>query len=321
MLSLVLAASHALTVPSVELTQMLPMLPPMDPGAAATARFRLQGMTLSAPAYLSDLETVAVLDKASGSQFLQMGDDTVARLPGDGAVSTQTAFGAAALAASGGASRKLGCVLMPSDATPAVAPLPLEGAATLTSVGFIAQTSDARLLVGVDDDAAGTTSIICLSADEPPATLLTGVERTVSACVSADERTLYLCHATGITRASLKLDEGACSMPVALPRLDLDGGSTYAVAVDVAGSIYVCSDDGVLLVDDDGDTLMRVTTPSPATGCCFAGKDLSEFLITAGDTVWSIPSNSQGVKPPSPEFLKYMGKLSLADGDFRHVGW
>ena len=48
---------------------------------------------------------------------------------------------------------------------------------------------------------------------------------------------------------------------------------------------------------------------------------MSEFLVTSGDTVWSVQSNSQGVKPPSPEFLEYMDKLSLASGDFRHVGW
>ncbi len=65
---------------------------------------------------------------------------------------------------------------------------------------------------------------------------------------------------------------------------------------------------------------MRVATPEPASGLCFGGPSMSELLVTAGDTLWQVSTNTQGVSPPSPDFVKQMSKLASGD-EFRHVGW
>jgi sugar lactone lactonase YvrE len=57
-----------------------------------------------------------------------------------------------------------------------------------------------------------------------------------------------------------------------------------------------------------------------ASGLCFGGPSLSELLVTAGDTLWSVQTNTQGVSPPSADFMKRMEKMA-AEGEFRHVGW
>ena len=104
----------------------------------------------------------------------------------------------------------------------------------------------------------------------------------------------------------------------------------------------------MLVLDDQGDATMRVPTPQPASGLCFGGAGFSELLITSSSTVWRVPTStqvrmpaharwhplwmhvqrlrglpavlapSQGVQPPSAEFLKMM---DIATTGFRHEGW
>jgi len=88
----------------------------------------------------------------------------------------------------------------------------------------------------------------------------------------------------------------------------------------VSGNLFVGASEGVLVVDDTGDAMMRLPLPLPASGLCFGGPSLSELLVTAGDTLWSVQTNTQGVSPPSADFMKRMEKMA-AEGEFRHVGW
>lgn len=49
----------------------------------------------------------------------------------------------------------------------------------------------------------------------------------------------------------------------------------------------------MLVLDDQGESMMRVVTPQPASGVCFGGTSANELLITAGDAVWSLRTTSQ----------------------------
>lgn len=331
------AAVSRLTPPRMnvaELLQFTPTVPPLAPGTAAVPAFRIEGGALSAPVWLSELSQYAVLDR--GLQVvLRLGSDEPAQALPDAMVAHEPLTGVAvsdpgarsdsrddrilvtALVASGGPARSLRCITV----DPAyLVPVPLEGADALSAVCMLHQVSAARLLVGTDDGR-----LLCLSRDAAPATLLSGVApgALLGACVSSDEKTLYLCGAASVSRCELNLDAGTCSTPAELPQLaaSLAPGSALAgVACDVSGNLYVAASEGVLVVDETGDATMRLPTPVPASGLCFGGGSMSELIVTAGDTLWTVQTSTQGVTPPSADFLKTMEKLA-AEGDFRHVGW
>ena len=97
-------------------------------------------------------------------------------------------------------------------------------------------------------------------------------------------------------------------------------GGVTGVACDVNGNLYVSAASGVLVVDDTGDAMVKQPIPNGASGLCFGGPSFSELFVTSGDFVWRVKTNTQGVSPPSPEFMKQMDKLGTGD-EFRHVGW
>lgn len=312
----------SVTAPTVELLQFLPMLPPLAPGTAASAALSVDGGLLSSPVWMPERGSIALMDR--GRQALLSADaataDVLPSAGGEGVAAHALLGGGALAVASGSALRCL--VLDP----PRPAALPLEGANELSGVGVLCPLSDARLLVGTNDGR-----LLCLSSEDAPATLLTlavggdGPEAGTlrGACVSDDERTLYLCDDLDVYRCGLDLGEGTCTAPEMLPQLEasLGGDSEITgIACDVSGNLYVAATEGVLLVDESGDAMMRIGTPVPATGLCFGGPSMSELLVTAGDTLWRLQTSTQGVKPPSAEFLQYMDKMA-AVGEYRHEGW
>ena len=309
---------NAAAAPAVEILQFLPMLPPLSPGTVASTALRIENGELSAPVWMPDEEAVAFMDR--GQHVLMDRSRNLELLPAatDGAICAHALLGGSMLAACGGAARLLrGVVVEPRS----VAPLPFEGASELSGISTLCPLSDARLLVGTDDGR-----LLCLSEASPPVTLLSGFPAGSlrDACVSTDEKSLYvLCGDASVARCAFDVDAGTCSSPVALPQLAESLGASSVVssiACDVSGNLYVGATEGVLLVDETGDAMIRLPTPAPATGLCFGGTSMSELFVSAGDTIWRVQTSTQGVQPPSPEFLKYMEKLAAA-GDYRHVGW
>ena len=220
-------------VGGVEMLQFSPMLPPIAPGTKVAAMHDSVGNALRAPVWLPELQSVAVLD--GGVQVL---------LPPAGGASAlapvaeaHALVGGSALATiSSGTLR--GVFIDPSSGNPQMVPLALEGAAAVGPVTFVAQVSEGRLLVGVDE-GNGDCSVLCLRSYAPPLTLLTGVSGGVlGACVTDDERSLLLCTAGGVSRCSLDLADGRCSAPEALDA-PTTAGHLSAIAADVAGNVYV----------------------------------------------------------------------------------
>lgn len=328
MLLLVLHPSAvAAAAPVVSLLQFLPMLPPLAPSTEAKAVVSMPGASFSNPVYLPELETLALVDR--GQQVLQTSASTVDALPARDVSSHATLeyvvrakqnkgnddFAIrSALATITGSDRSLQLVLA-NTSPPSIAPIPLEGLESLAPVSCVAQLSSARLLAGTVDG-----QVVLLSPDAPPTPLISGFASPVTAaCLSADERKLYLCSGGSVASANLALDDALCSAPEFLPSLTADS-AVVDVAADVSGNLYVCGKEGVLVVDETGDAMIQVALPQPATGICFGGPSNNELIVTAGDTVWSIKTDTQGAKPASPGFVNMMDKLA-ASGDYRHVGW
>lgn len=169
---------------------------------------------------------------------------------------------------------------------------------------------DAGLGLGLDGERAKKRAA-------PTTTLLTQCGDVRGLCVNEGARRMYLSLADGtlaVTDLDL-LESGTCSPLRQLGMSDTGGG---ALACDCVGNLYLCTPEGVQVFDEEGEPFLQVSTPQPATGCCFGGSGLSLLFITAGDSLWSMECNVQGASPASELLLKQMEKLGEGQ---RHDGW
>ena len=93
---LLLLALPVASVPTVSLLQFLPMLPPVSPGEDAQIAVSVPGSSLSAPVYLPELQTLALIDR--GRQVIQTGASSLDALPGGDDVTTQSLLAGSAIA-------------------------------------------------------------------------------------------------------------------------------------------------------------------------------------------------------------------------------
>lgn len=307
----------AAAAPTVELLQFLPMIPPLAPGTAASAVFRIDGGALSSPVWVAEEQAVAYVDR--GQQALVRPDslESLSMPASDASVSSHALLGGSALATCTGAGRGLRCVVHDPLS---VGSLPLEGAGDVSGVSALCPLSDGRLLVATDDGR-----LQFLSREAPAVTLLEGLPAgsVRGAVASSDEKTLFLLIGNSVAVCKLQLDEGTCSAPQPMMQLGsslADGSVVSDFACDVSGNLYIGASEGVLVVDDTGDAMIKLAFPQPVSGVCFGGRSVSELIVTTGDTLWRIQTSTQGAQPASPGFIKYMDKLAAA-GEYRHEGW
>ncbi len=94
--------------------------------------------------------------------------------------------------------------------------------------------------------------------------------------------------------------------------LDVDPGQrceAKGMCVDQDGRLYVATALGVQVCDQAGRVNFIIPTPKSASDVCFGGKDLGEFFIACGDTVYKRVTKAKGVvsgqmapiKPPAPK--------------------
>ena len=128
------------------------------------------------------------------------------------------------------------------------------GADRMGAASVLVPMSDGRLLAAIGDGA--DSLMLCLSKDEPPLPMLSGVAGIVDACVSSDGQSLYLCTGDAVSRCPIDVETGVCGAPEELPML-AGGTSALAVMVDVNDNLYVCTADGLLIGDEYGDPSRR----------------------------------------------------------------
>ncbi len=276
-----LPAAIAVAAPAVEMLRFLPMLPPLAPGTAAQPLIRLEGGALAAPVWLPELQKYAVLN--DGIQTVVQPETATASALPDAMTSHAHLSGVSvfdpdarsdsrdanilvtALVACDSATRSLRCITVDPSY---LVPVPLEGVADLSALTLVFALSEDRLLVATDDGR-----LLCLSGDEKPATLLTldgdeGPEPGTlrGACVTDDEKTLFLCDDLDVYRCALDLGDGVCSAPAMLPQLEASLGSeseVTGIACDVNGNLYVSASEGVIVVDETGDVRHRDANHRP----------------------------------------------------------
>jgi len=280
---------------------------------------RCEGGNFAAPTWLPTLQGVAVLQEGGQDiQWLLQADGTAVTLAPDGVWAHAALNGGddgdGSVIISGGYGGTMSCVSTEADMLGTALQLPLDVAGGLgSSVMHLMALSNGRLLAGLEDGR-----LLILSVEEEPLTLATGVFNLVGTCMSDDDKNLYLCSNGAMSRCAVDLDAGTCS---AFETLTLDLASEpTCVAIDTSDNLFVGSTDGVTVFSPDGDAVARASTPAPVAGCCFGGLSFSDLYVAAGDTLWRLKTNAQGVRPPSSAFLKQMDKLAAA-GDYVHEGW
>jgi gluconolactonase len=102
-------------------------------------------------------------------------------------------------------------------------------------------------------------------------------------CLSPDGETLYIC--------STKTDERFIS---AYSTVDHQYKGVVAeensdgLEIDPRGRFYLCSREGLLVLDAEGQRLALLPLPKIPANCCWGGKDGRDLLITAREEVYLI---------------------------------
>lgn len=299
--------------PAAVLQALRPMVPPIAPGAAATLVLQREN-DIDSLAWLTSPPSLALV--SGGRPFIcdpRPSRRSVNPLPQAAATTSRLA----ALDESHIACcTAKGVIAMPTSPPKAFAqaPAPLLGALGLGAARCAVPARGGRLLVASGD------AVVLLRPEAPPCPLMRGElpAATVSLAISDDARTLHLCTATGVARAALDLDAATAAPAERVPELAFRGGA--ALAVDVDGSLFVATADGLLVSDEEGEVLLTMPTPSPASDLCFGGQQGSELFFSTGTQLWSVPTSTRGVRPPSAAFLRAIDKQTAA-GEFRHAGW
>ena len=303
----------------VLMQRFLPTLPCINPQTAAEKLKCVDGGTLVSPVWL--LPTLAEPDRGllaladRGKQLQWDGDMQQPSLAVLGQCFSGTfhasEFGAAAesLAALVGDTPRLVTSLGQtlSDGEPQLLVATAGG-----SVLWIGDKDrgDAGLGLGLDGERAKKRAA-------PVTPLLSQCGDVRGLCINEGARRMYLSLADGtLAVADLDLlESGTCSPLRQLGTSDTGGGP---LTCDCVGNLYLCTPEGVQVFDEEGEPFLQVSTPQPATGCCFGGSGLSNLFITAGDSLWSMECNVQGAMPASELLLKQMEKLGEGQ---RHDGW
>jgi gluconolactonase len=67
------------------------------------------------------------------------------------------------------------------------------------------------------------------------------------------------------------------------------------MTIDDAGNVYLTRGRAVLVFAKDGKKVATIDVPEGCTNVCFGGKDRSALFITAGTSLYSIPTKVKGV--------------------------
>jgi len=294
----------------VSLLQFLPMMPPVGTGPQGDCIVRVEGGMLQDPVWLPEYGQLRLIDRTRRSQLIWSVDGSITSGVGPAGVS-MAAIGPSELVVC--TESRLSSLDLATDTWTA---LDYGESVGLPPPRLLAP-GGGRQLICVFDEPDGSCNVVCLG-DGAPQQLLYDSKQITAICV--EECTLLLSSGTSVYRAFLSQDMTKCSRLVEL--LSTSPSQAGQIATDIQNQIYVCTDDGVKVFDSDGNALLMMHTPSPATGCCFGGAGLTMLFVTTHEQVWRVKTNVQGAPPPpSEEFLHKIDILARANGDGRHMGW
>lgn len=124
-------------------------------------------------------------------------------------------------------------------------------------------------------------------------------------CFSPDESILYVVESRGEpNRKILAFDVGGDGTTIANKRVHIDagpGGTPDGMRCDIDGNLWCgwgmgsAELDGVLIYAPDGTKIGRIALPERCANVCFGGRKRNRLFMAAGQSLYSVYVNTQGV--------------------------
>jgi sugar lactone lactonase YvrE len=233
------------------------------------------------PAWDAATETLSLVD-IDGRKFITISDRGVTCAPTDDFIGCAVPWTAGRWLAAIG-TQVAG--LAADGATTPFATLPGEAARYRANDGKCDPAG--RLWVGVmsRDAAAGAGSLCVVHGDGRVETALSGLTIPNGLGWSPDAATMYVTDTAPGTITAYDFDAatGAITRPRTLISIDQSRGGPDGLAVDAEGYVWSALWDGgaVLRIAPDGIAVAEVKLPARRlTSCCFAGRDLTDLIVT-----------------------------------------
>jgi gluconolactonase len=150
----------------------------------------------------------------------------------------------------------------------------------------------------------GVSGVYYIATDGKVTRLIDDVVTPNGVNLSPDEKTLYVIPT---------LREGIMAFPINAPGKvgagrvfckvtqaeGKKGAGGDGCAVDTRGNLYVATGLGVQVFDPQGKQLGVITLPKAPSNCKFGGPDFKTLYVTARTSVYAVPMEATGVRPPA----------------------
>lgn len=103
-------------------------------------------------------------------------------------------------------------------------------------------------------------------------------------CLSPDEQTVYTCSNKPFEAFVLAYDAATLTFKKMVAAENGDG-----IKCDRYGNLYLCTKQGVLILNNNGERLALIQLDTIPANCCWGGAEGNDLLITARENIYLIP--------------------------------
>jgi gluconolactonase len=141
-----------------------------------------------------------------------------------------------------------------------------------------------------------------LAGGDGPTLLADDFEKPNGLAFAPDERTLYVCDTARYHVRALEVEPSGTAVPGAsrvFARVDPgQPGGPDGMKVDRDGRVYLAVAEGVWVFDPSGALLGILALPKRPANLAWCGPEGSTLVMTAVDSVYSVPLAVHGIMPP-----------------------
>lgn len=102
-------------------------------------------------------------------------------------------------------------------------------------------------------------------------------------CLSPDQKVLYICSNKSFEKFIGAYDTSNNQFINIFAEENSDG-----IDVDRGGNVYLCNQDGIIILDEKGERLALIELPAVPANICWGGENLNDLFITARESIFLI---------------------------------
>ena len=102
-------------------------------------------------------------------------------------------------------------------------------------------------------------------------------------CLSPDQKSLFTCSNKSFEAFVLEFDTETLQLKRQVCNENSDG-----IKCDRFGNLYLCSKDGIVIIDASGKRLALISLLTIPANCCWGGENLNDLFITARENIFLI---------------------------------